>query len=274
MTLKRTLLTSALIVFSLLVFAQEVPKLGKNSVNEVVKAMTLEEKAALVVGTGFYMPGVNMPGLAAIEPGEGHKRVPGASGAVYAIPRLGIPAVVVTDGPAGVHIFNAGKGRQYFATAWPSGTLLASTWDTTLVKNVGAAFGAEAKEYGVDVVLGPGMNIHRNPLGARNFEYYSEDPVLTGYIAAAMIDGIQSKGVGTSAKHYAANNQETNRGTVNTILSERALREVYLRGWEIAVKKSSPWTIMSSYNKINGIYTSESYDLLTNVLRKDWGYKA
>jgi beta-glucosidase len=273
MTLKRTLLTSALIVFSLLVFAQEVPKLGKNSVNEVVKAMTLEEKAALVVGTGFYMPGVNMPGLAAIEPGEGHKRVPGASGAVYAIPRLGIPAVVVTDGPAGVHIFNAGKGRQYFATAWPSGTLLASTWDTTLVKNVGAAFGAEAKEYGVDVVLGPGMNIHRNPLGARNFEYYSEDPVLTGYIAAAMIDGIQSKGVGTSAKHYAANNQETNRGTVNTILSERALREVYLRGWEIAVKKSSPWTIMSSYNKINGIYTSESYDLLTNVLRKDWGYK-
>lgn len=273
MLAKRIVLASVLMIFGAVVFAQEVPKLGKNSVSDVVKAMTLEEKATLVVGTGFYMPGMSIPGMLAMEPGEGQKRVPGASGAIYGIARLGIPAVVVTDGPAGVHIFNAGKGRQYFATAWPSGTLLASTWDTTLVRNVGAAFGAEAKEYGIDVLLGPGMNIHRNPLGARNFEYYSEDPVVTGYIAAAMINGIQSKGVGTSAKHYAANNQETNRGTVNTIVSERALREIYLRGWEIAVKKSNPWTIMSSYNKINGTYTSESYDLLTNILRKDWGYK-
>ena len=251
--------------------AQQLPMLGTAKVEDIVKAMSLEEKVSLVVGTGMYIPGSNFPGMNA-EPGEAQKRVPGASGGIFAIPRLGVPGVAVTDGPAGVHVFNIGVGRIYYSTAWPSGTLLASTWDTTLVKKVGSAFGGEAKEYGIDVVLGPGMNIHRNPLGARNFEYYSEDPLVSGRIASAMVKGIQSKGVGTSVKHFAANNQETNRSTVNTVMSERTLREIYLRGWEIVVKDAKPWTIMSSYNKINGPYTSESIELLTNILRKEWDY--
>jgi beta-glucosidase len=249
-----------------------LPQLGKSPVNEIVKAMTLEEKVSLLVGGGMYVPGLPIPGAPA-QPSDAQKRVTGAAGTTIAIPRLGIPAIVVCDGPAGIHAFNAGKSRMYYATAWPTGTLLASSWDTSLVKKVGAALGIEAKEYGIDILLGPGMNIHRNPLGARNFEYYSEDPLLTGYMASAMVDGIQSVGVGVSAKHFFANNQETNRNTVNEKISERAIREIYLKGWRLMVKKSSPWTIMSSYNLVNGPYAAENPELLTTILRKEWGFK-
>ena len=192
-----------------------------------------------------------------------------------AIPRLGSPATVQCDGPAGVHIdaHREGDSRNYYATGFPVGTCLASTWNTDLVRKVGEAIGNETLEYGCDVVLGPGMNLHRNPLCGRNFEYYSEDPVVTGLMGTAFVLGVQSQGVGVSAKHFAVNSQESDRTRVDERLSQRALRELYLKGFEMMVRKSNPWTIMSAYNKINGIYAQGNKDLLTNILRNDWGYK-
>jgi len=252
------------------VAAQSRPlQLEPNNIKEIVAAMTLEEKAKLVVGTGMRFGG-NGPVI-----GDADGRVPGAAGNSISIARLGIPGTVMADGPAGIRIEPFRKKdstRSYYATAWPVGSLLASSWDTTLIKNVGIAFGNEIKEYGVDIILAPGMNIHRDPLCGRNFEYFSEDPLVTGQMAAAIINGIQSNGVGVSVKHFAVNNQESNRNHVNAIVSERALREIYLKGFEIAVKQSHPLTVMSSYNKINGTYTSESYDLLTTILKKEWGF--
>jgi len=271
MVIIRNLAVAAWLLITVKGFSQEVPQLGKNSISEVISAMTLEEKVNLLVGGGMNVPGMPMFGTA--EPTDAQKRVLGAGGTVVGIPRLGIPSLVVCDGPAGIHAFNEGHSRLYYATAWPIGTMLASSWDTTLVKSVGAAFGSEAKEYGIDILLAPGLNLQRNPLGGRNFEYYSEDPTVTGHIAAAMVNGIQSSGVGVSAKHFFANNQETNRNTVDVIASERALREIYLRGWEIMVRRSRPWTIMSSYNLVNGLHTAENSELLTTILRKEWGYK-
>ena len=245
------------------------PKLTATNIDEVMKAMTLEEKAKLLVGGAN-----NFFGDQAVVGGEADL-VAGAAGTSPAIPRLGIPATVLTDGPAGVRIDPTRKGtdKTYYATAFPIGSCLASTWNTELVGKVGEAIGNETKEYRCDVILGPGMNLHRNPLCGRNFEYYSEDPLLTGKIAAAYINGVQSQGAGVSAKHFAVNSQETDRTSVDERLSQRAARELYLRGFEIAVRESQPWTIMSSYNQINGQYSMGNRDLLTSILRDDWGYK-
>ena len=245
------------------------PQLRADNIDEVLQSMTLEEKAKLLVGGAN-----NFFGTGAVVGGEADL-VAGAAGTSPAIPRLGIPATVLTDGPAGVRIDPTRKGtdKTYYATAFPIGTCLASTWNTELVTKVGEAIGNETKEYRCDVILGPGMNLHRNPLCGRNFEYYSEDPLLTGKIAAAYIQGVQSQGAGVSAKHFAVNSQETDRTAVDERVSQRAARELYLRGFEIAVRESDPWTIMASYNQVNGQYSMGNHDLLTKILRDDWGYK-
>ena len=245
-------------------------KLQANNVDEVLKAMTLEEKAMLVVGGNRQIASTDNNGMIG-----GHaQRVPGAAGTTQAIPRLGIPSTVLTDGPAGVRINprRDNDANTYFCTGFPVGTALACTWNTQLVEEVGKCIGNEVLEYGCDVLLAPGMNIHRSPLCGRNFEYYSEDPIVTGKIAAAYVRGVQSQGVGVSVKHFAANSQETNRMGVDEVMSQRALREIYLKGFEIAVRESAPWTVMSSYNRINGPFTQENRELLTTILRDEWSF--
>lgn len=246
------------------------PKLRADNIDEVLKAMTLEEKAQLLVGGGND----SFTGSGAML-GHQKRLVAGAAGVTVAIERLGIPATVLSDGPAGVHIDAKRENdpHSYAATGFPIGTCLASTWNTELVRQVGEAIGNETLEYGCDVILGPGMNLHRSPLCGRNFEYYSEDPLLTGIIGTAMTLGIQSQGVGVSAKHFAVNSQETDRTLVDERVSQRAARELYLRGFEIMVRKSNPWTLMSAYNKVNGEFAQGNKDLLTDILRKDWGFK-
>ena len=238
-------------------------------IDSILSSLTLEQKAQLLVGGGN-------DGFAGSGAMLGHQTrlVAGAAGITVEIPEQHIPSIVMADGPAGVHIDSVRQGtdKTYFATGFPIGTALASTWNTDLVEQVGEAIGNETREYGCDVILGPGMNIHRNPLCGRNFEYYSEDPILTGKIGAAMVRGIQSQGVGACPKHYAVNSQESDRTKVDERLSSKALREIYLRGFEIMVREAKPWTIMSSYNQINGQFVQQSYDALTTILRREWGF--
>jgi len=221
-------------------------------IRKLIDAMTLEEKAALCSGLNFWY--------------------------TKPIERLGVPSLCVSDGPHGLRKHapgkeNAGLPQSVPATCFPTASAMANSWDTQLMRRIGEALGEECLAEHVDVLLGPGVNIKRSPLCGRNFEYFSEDPYLTGELAAAFIEGVQSKGVGTSLKHYAVNNQETLRLTIDAIVDERALREIYLPGFEKAVKRSKPWTVMCAYNSLNGTYCSEYKKLLTSILRDEWGYE-
>lgn len=226
----------------------------KNTESEfeaILKELTLEEKASFCSGVDFWY--------------------------LKDLKRLSIPSIMVADGPHGLrkqenaenHI---GFNQSIPATCFPTAVGLAATWNSSLINEVGKALGEECQMQGVSVLLGPAVNIKRSPLCGRNFEYFSEDPYLTGELASAMINGIQSVGIGTSIKHFAANNQEANRMTIDTLVDERAFREIYLSAFETSVKKAHPWTIMASYNKVNGTYACENEKLLTDILRKEWGF--
>jgi beta-glucosidase len=224
----------------------------EKNIKKLISEMTLEEKASLCSGENFWM--------------------------TKSIDRLGIPSIMMTDGPHGLRkqagdADHLGLNESVPATCFPSAVGLATSWNRELISAVGEALGKECQAEGISILLGPGANIKRSPLCGRNFEYFSEDPYLTGELAAAHIAGVQSQNVGTSLKHFAVNNQEHRRMTANAVVDERTLREIYLTGFEIAVKKSQPWTVMSAYNRINGTYCPENETLLTQILKEEWGHE-
>ena len=265
--MRKTLLTATAVICGAVAWAQ--PKLSADNIDEVLKAMTLEEKATLIAGGGWGSMSAGSMTASDVA------NVPGAAGSTQPIARLGIPKTILADGPAGLRInpTRQGDSQTYYCTGFPVGTVLACTWNTELVEQLTTAMGQEVHEYGVDVLLAPGMNLHRNPLCGRNFEYFSEDPLLSGKISAAYVKGIQKNDVGVSVKHYAANDQEINRSENDARINPRALRELYLKNFEITIREAKPWTVMSSYNKLNGSYTQQSHDLLTGFLRDEWGFE-
>ncbi len=254
---------------------------GKATYEELAAQMTDEELTTLNCGSGWGVADENNPVI-----GANSESVPGAAGETTRTltDKYGIPSVVLVDGPGGIRVrqeyeaLNLLTGqkekRHRYCTAWPSGTLLAQSFDPMVMTEIGQAMATEMREIGAHIMLAPGMNIHRDPLCGRNFEYYSEDPLVSGIMAAAFVSGIQENGLGVGAciKHFAANNQETNRSAVDEWISQRALREIYLKGFEIAVRKSQPLAIMTSYNLINGVPTADSYDLCTALARDEWGF--
>ncbi|MQS89776.1 glycoside hydrolase family 3 protein [Companilactobacillus mishanensis] len=262
---------------------------GKITMDQYVASLSTKQLTKIVNGNldlnaeGFEalknQIGIGQGGSSNVVVGGASTTVPGAAGqTTSALLDRGVPVSVNSDGPAGLRLTpiatKNGQTIYQYATAWPIGTLMAQTWDPAMVYQVGNAVGKEMAEFGIDTWLAPGMNIHRNPLNGRNFEYYSEDPLVAGITAAAETRGVQSNpGVGTTIKHFVANNEETNRFVTNSVIGEQALREIYLKGFEIAVKDAQPEYVMSSYNRVNGEYNSGNYDLLTNILRGEWGFK-
>ncbi|MEM7588247.1 MAG: glycoside hydrolase family 3 N-terminal domain-containing protein [Acidobacteriota bacterium] len=217
------------------------------SVERWLEQLTVEEKASLVTGQNAWQ--------------------------TREIPRLGIPAVWMADGPVGLRKSTGLEVSDSLpATCFPSAAAMAATWDPALIERLGAGIGTEAAQHQVTLLLAPGLNLKRHPLGGRNFEYYSEDPLLSGKTAAAFVRGVQSRGVGATLKHFAVNNQEHRRMTIDARVDERTMRELYLRGFEIAVKESEPQAVMSAYNRVNGVYASQSRELLTEILRDEWGF--
>src|ERR1700760_3919799 len=214
----------------------------------VLADMTLEEKALLLSGDGWWK--------------------------THAIERLQIPSICMTDGPHGLRkVQGGGLSESVPATCFPTASALASSWDVELIREVGAAWAEESQASDVQILLGPGINMKRSPLGGRNFEYFSEDPILAGKMAAAYIQGVQSRGVGASVKHFAANSQEFERMATSSNLDERTLHEIYLPAFEIAVREAQPWSVMAAYNPVNGIHAAENEPLLRDILRTKWGYK-
>ena len=246
---------------------------GKYPMETLVAQMDADQLAHIVNGISGSVGNETIVGAMA-------KSVEGGAGETtnFYYTLYGIPNVVLADGPAGVRItdqYEDEEGKQWYqyCSAWPVGTALAQTWNEELVGRVGEANGKEMADFGVTLWLAPGMNIHRDPICGRNFEYYSEDPYLTGTMGGSIALGVQiNPGVGVTIKHYSGNNQENNRGRVNNWMSERAIREIYTKGFEIAIKMAQPMAIMTSYNKINGIYACENYDLLEDMARGEWGF--
>ncbi len=251
----------------------------KERAESLVAKMTAYEQMNMLVGPGYAMQpdrsfGVNYDALTNLS-----NDVPGTVGYINGVYNeqtgLDVSAIKLADGPVGIRIepTREGDSNTYYATAFPVSTLLASTWNPELVEEVGQAIAEEAKEYGLDFWLAPGLNIQRNPLNGRNFEYFSEDPLLSGIMASAQVSGAQSVGVGATIKHFVANNAETSRNTVNNIISPRALREIYLRGFQYAVDNANPWAVMTAMNQVNGHYTGQWKELNTTVLRGEWGFE-